>query len=351
MCIAVYKKEGIELFDYTLRTCWDANSDGAGFMYAENDKLHIQKGFFTFEDFMEAYEPHKQKQVVLHFRIRTHGDIDFTNCHPYTVDNQLAFVHNGTIRKAAERDKSKSDTWHFNEDMVKPLRTKYKNFYRDEIIQELMHEYIGWSKLIFLDNKGNHAIVNENAGVWDSDCWFSNTSFRRYIPQVKEKVQAHQPLDFAQNWLTTNDDYLVGNIKDKTESDGSIIHSGTVCWLNKDTISMKYGTYVVVKYVYADNTVGIYSTMDPKKEARVHISALVKTSIEKTDMIFKRDQLLPDDIAMFDDNWNHFRVGDDVIVQEIRKEHAVVVDGISTKEYIVPLNKLVRLDNVLLEDL
>ena len=166
MCIAIYKNQGVELYEDTLKNCWESNSDGAGFMYADKGKLHIEKGFFTFQDFMEAYDEHKYKQAVLHFRIRTHGNIDYDNCHPYSVDDNLAFVHNGTI-SIDETDKSKSDTWHFNEEILKPIRKRYKAFFKDGVYDQLLDKFIGWSKLIFLNSKGEFKIINEKAGEWN----------------------------------------------------------------------------------------------------------------------------------------------------------------------------------------
>ena len=65
MCIAILKQGDVELYESTLQNCWNANDDGAGFMYAEKGKLHIQKGFFTFEEFMEAYKPHAKNNRVI----------------------------------------------------------------------------------------------------------------------------------------------------------------------------------------------------------------------------------------------------------------------------------------------
>ena len=42
MCIAIYKPEGKIIPYNTLKECYDANPDGAGFMYAEDKVLHIQ---------------------------------------------------------------------------------------------------------------------------------------------------------------------------------------------------------------------------------------------------------------------------------------------------------------------
>ena len=42
MCVAVLKPKDIKISDETLQKCWNANKDGGGFMYANNDKLIIR---------------------------------------------------------------------------------------------------------------------------------------------------------------------------------------------------------------------------------------------------------------------------------------------------------------------
>ena len=183
MCIAIYKPEGKVLSQATLKECYDSNPDGAGFMYAEDKKLHIQKGFFSYDSFYKAYKHHENKQAVLHFRIKTHGKIDTTNCHPFAVNNSLAFVHNGVI--SGFGDVNHSDTIGFNHGVLQPLVNKWGNLalFQDPII-DLIEGRIGYSKLIFLDRHGNHKIMNEGKGVWDDDVWYSNTSYKPYVAPV-----------------------------------------------------------------------------------------------------------------------------------------------------------------------
>ena len=57
----------------------------------------VKKGYFTFKEFYKEYKPHGDKQVLIHFRIKTHGPIDKNNCHPFLVNNSLGFIHNGII--------------------------------------------------------------------------------------------------------------------------------------------------------------------------------------------------------------------------------------------------------------
>ena len=196
MCIIIWKPEKIELFNETIETCFTNNPDGAGFTYVENNELHTERGFFTVESFKEAYEPHKLKSALLHFRIRTHGDYAETNCHPFEVTPELVFAHNGTIAKMPH-DKEKSDTALFNELVVKNLVRVYgKELLYDSLFTPMLESYIGWSKLVFLDNNGQVSIVGEKSGNWASGCWFSNTSWQ----QVYKKYDTSTYSQYGQVW-------------------------------------------------------------------------------------------------------------------------------------------------------
>ena len=183
MCIAIYKPEGKVLSQETLNECYDSNPDGAGFMYAQDKKLHIEKGFFSYDSFYKAFKQHEHKQIVLHFRIKTHGKIDTTNCHPFAVNNAIGFVHNGII--SGFGDSNHSDTIGFNNAILQPLVHKWGNLalFQDPIIN-LIEGRIGYSKLVFLDRHGNHKIMNEDKGVWDDGVWYSNNSYKPYVAPV-----------------------------------------------------------------------------------------------------------------------------------------------------------------------
>jgi len=180
MCIAIYKPQDKILSQATLKECYDSNPDGAGFMYAQNKKLHIEKGFFSYDSFYKAYKEHEHKQTVIHFRIKTHGKIDTTNCHPFAVNNAIGFVHNGIINGFG--DTNHSDTIGFNNAILQPLVHKWGNLalFQDPIIN-LIEGRIGYSKLVFLDRHGNHKIMNEGKGVWDDGVWYSNNSYKPYV--------------------------------------------------------------------------------------------------------------------------------------------------------------------------
>lgn len=183
MCIAIYKPEGKIIDKATLIECYNSNPDGAGFMYSQNKKLHIEKGFFSFDSFYNAFKAHESKQAVIHFRIKTHGKIDTANCHPFSVNNSIGFVHNGVISGYGDADFS--DTVRFNEAILRPLVNKWGNLalFQDPVI-ELIESRIGYSKLVFLDRHGNHKIMNESKGQWDDGVWYSNNSYKPYVAPV-----------------------------------------------------------------------------------------------------------------------------------------------------------------------
>jgi len=192
MCIAILNPNNVILEKETLKNCWENNGDGAGLLWVENGNLKTYKAMVSFDKLFNKYlEIRKSKytkdsQVVIHFRISTHGKVNRTNCHPFIVSNELGFVHNGIISKV-ERNAEFSDTYMFNQLFLKALP---KDFYTKQVYHDLIESYIGSSKLLFLDKNNDAYIINESMGVWDLGCWFSNTTYKfsRYVDMGGTKV-------------------------------------------------------------------------------------------------------------------------------------------------------------------
>jgi len=195
MCIAIAKSASKEISKETMSTCWQHNPDGAGFMYNANGRLKIKKGFFTFKEFWQSYSAsvhNKGIKAAIHFRIKTHGEINHENCHPFRVNEHMGFIHNGIISSiSTKEDKSKSDTWHFNEQLLKPMVHKYADILETDSIQMLIGDYIGHSKLVFLDDKDDMWIINSHLGEIDDGIWYSNNSYkeRKPVQQYKSKYK------------------------------------------------------------------------------------------------------------------------------------------------------------------
>lgn len=185
MCIIVAKPANEVVKESTFAECFRRNSDGAGFMYSTGNKLIVEKGFFKFDDFMEAYTKNEDKNVVAHFRIKTHGDVMKENCHPFLISPKLGFAHNGVIQKVTQySSKEQSDTFVFNQKYLQPFISKYgKRMIGDEAFQGMVEAYIGNSKLAFLDSQGRITIYNKSFGESVGNVWFSNTSFKPVVVQ------------------------------------------------------------------------------------------------------------------------------------------------------------------------
>lgn len=185
MCIAIYKPEGVIIEESTLRMCFANNDDGAGFAVIEKEEdgsgvdcINTYKGMFSIESFLKNFDPYKNKQALIHFRVATHKVVNGTNCHPWRVNDQLAFIHNGTIN-GITKDESLSDTGNFGKEILAPLANTCSDFWKTAQFKWLIETAIGTgNKLVLMDVKGDFAIFNEKLGEWSGGAWFSNTTHR-----------------------------------------------------------------------------------------------------------------------------------------------------------------------------
>jgi hypothetical protein len=182
MCIAIYKPAGIILTKELLQTCFTANKDGAGFAYINESYTGVRKIFIkkslNFDTFYAQYERatkiNPDSPFLIHFRIKTHGPIDKDNCHPFMVDKETVFIHNGIISGVGV-DPKKSDTRLFNEKVLQKLPIGWNH---NEAIRTLVEDFISHSKLVTMNIEGDIQIFNENKGQWEGGCWFSNSSYK-----------------------------------------------------------------------------------------------------------------------------------------------------------------------------
>lgn len=196
MCIAILNSPNVTFPKSLIKNCWDNNRDGGGMIWSDEsiNQLHIFKEVRSFEVFYNKYveirKDFPKSNVVLHFRISTSGGVNETNCHPFQVNKELAFVHNGVISELNGIDAKKSDTNLFNETYLRKLPSDF--LYNDAIIM-LIKKFIGSSKLIFLNAYNEYTIVNEQLGKRDEEydgCWFSNSTYKKvnYVDYGGTKV-------------------------------------------------------------------------------------------------------------------------------------------------------------------
>jgi hypothetical protein len=253
MCIAIFKPESQVISKETLAQCFKANSDGAGFMYVEKGIIKIKKGYFNFDAFYEAYLPHENKQCVIHFRIKTHGEINEENCHPFKVDNTTAFIHNGVISNYGNTDYS--DTYMFNEEYLKPLVAEYGiKILQSPQIKKSIESLIGFSKLVFLFNNNESVIYNESKGVWDAGVWYSNTSYKIYVPPPTTYIPRESNVHYIANNNKPLREYNPTNPYASTRyylprEYGEDIHVSDICKVSVSNSRLFRGQIVEVIYI------------------------------------------------------------------------------------------------------
>jgi hypothetical protein len=195
MCIAILCPKGTEITAQQFRNSWDNNYNGAGLMYNDdNNKLHVVKEMEDCDKLYKKYvslvKKHPNATFVLHFRISNRGVINRANCHPFKVNSELGFVHNGTIL-SVDKDDKMSDTNIFNRSILRKLPHVDVNFLSNGAVQSILGDFIGRSKIVFLDNAGDYAILNEEDGYWEEGIWYSNDSHDKvsdYVDMGGERV-------------------------------------------------------------------------------------------------------------------------------------------------------------------
>ena len=246
MCIIVAKNKGVELpTKKTLQQCFERNKDGAGIMYVKDNKVIIEKGLMTFQEFYQKLRSIKKmfggnltnKAIVFHFRIGTHGENDKATTHPFPISNNfndlratyfetdIAMAHNGII-SAYNYDSILSDTQTFIRDYVSVFKDLKKNFYKNNKVMEIISNEanISSNKLCFLDNKENiywygnkvvdNGVIYSNETYkpytyksyrnysynYDYDYWYGYSSYSNsYYSKSKNKVKSYTLDDFIKN--------------------------------------------------------------------------------------------------------------------------------------------------------
>lgn len=195
MCIIIYKPEGKQFPSKdTLRTCFENNPDGAGFMLPYKDSVRIYKGFMSFESFYTCLEDVRDyagdnTPYVLHFRITTQAGVRADCTHPYPIARDMdvlrllrcrcniGVAHNGIINLTSTWGKkvTYNDTMQYITDYL-ALLIKDRRYYKDADTLQLI-ERTCKSKLAIMDGSGKTTLIGEfitdELGVF-----YSNSSYK-----------------------------------------------------------------------------------------------------------------------------------------------------------------------------
>jgi hypothetical protein len=178
MCLLVQQPASTSFTDDFLADVYAKNKDGLGVMYAEDGKVHVFKCLPTSaQEFIDFYRKHADgKDCVWHARMQTHGDIDFDNCHPYKVTDDIWLAHNGILSMGNDSDTKRSDTWHFINFVLRPALIADPKLIHDASFQAYMGSMIGsGNKFGIVTGNGDVVLINRKSGVEFVGAWLSNT--------------------------------------------------------------------------------------------------------------------------------------------------------------------------------
>lgn len=194
MCIIAYKPNNTKMPDYDiLKTMFERNPDGSGFMLIKQNKVHIEKGFMDFKSFYKALKRYKNewynKPFVLHFRISTQAGVNKECCHPFPLtdnmavlkklhyDSNIGIAHNGIICLTSNYSKNvtHSDTMEFITDYLS-LIIQTKDYYKHKPTLKLI-EKLADSKLAILDSTGHCELIGNF--IKDNGIYYSNDTYKK----------------------------------------------------------------------------------------------------------------------------------------------------------------------------
>lgn len=237
MCIICVKPSGIAMpSSEVIKTCWQSNPDGAGIAYSRLslDNVVINKGFMKLKSLnkaLDALDFTIDDQVILHFRIGTHGLIDAGNCHPFPLSKSIdelrsiqwqgntAIAHNGIFGSMTAHE-TLSDTQKFIRRIM--CNDAIINNIDNDAVQELISGYCGTSSKLAILRPGKINLIGNFIKDNTSGLYFSNSGYKPFTPLYYKgnDVYTYSP----------NKDYfpLNDNLKDD------------VCLLCEKTSSVRY---------------------------------------------------------------------------------------------------------------
>lgn len=197
MCIIVAKPAGAKMpGKKIISNCFSNNPDGAGIMLCANGKVRGYKGLMTYESVINQLAKLEKKygkldnfNVVMHFRIGTHGANIAANTHPFPVTGtykamrklewiaDLGMAHNGIISDVSSHKDIKkenvSDTMVFIRRVVNPIARATNIMKSPEILEAL--RLAAGSKLCFIDKDGNMEALGDF--VFEDGVYYSNSTY------------------------------------------------------------------------------------------------------------------------------------------------------------------------------
>lgn len=204
MCLIIETKREITIPKFVMEDMFQRNNDGFGFMYVRNGHSYGEKFHSSDLDLLySAYLRLQEYNPFIHLRMKTHGDINEEMSHPYDCGYGVWLMHNGVMGECQGDDKTKSDTWYFANEYLRPIfanSVDVSELIRTEGFQRLITRFIGSNnRIVLTDRLGS---VKFNPSSWhtidnpDTECVgmkVSNTYAWDLWKQKKKHEVIHYP--------------------------------------------------------------------------------------------------------------------------------------------------------------
>jgi len=207
MCVILTKPAGAKMpADNLLEQMWTSNPDGAGFAYALNNKVYVEKGFMKLKDLTNALAGLEKRlkananrtiddvSLLVHFRITTHGGTSPQLTHPFPISRDTNYLlstdyqadvviaHNGIISTVTATAQN-SDTTQYIRDILVPMKQSNRRFMENKHMLEIIENTINSSRFTFLDKQGEfHFVGDWQADIDSPGCLYSNLHHKYYTP-------------------------------------------------------------------------------------------------------------------------------------------------------------------------
>lgn len=230
MCILIHHPANACFTSNQLEDFYSKNSDGFGAIVKKSTgTVEIIKSVGNLAEIEDLYYDQVAcHEAIIHFRMKTHGEIDIANCHPYEVVPGIWLAHNGILSTGNAADPKMSDTWHYIQNYLKPMLSAHPELMTNEGFIKLVGAHIGTNnKFGLMNDKGEVSIINRASGYdfWDMadkslTVWYSNTY--AFSPYQHGFLEAPKSYTTHGNYYGSSPTWQMWNQMDKEERQGTL---------------------------------------------------------------------------------------------------------------------------------
>lgn len=197
MCVICCSSKNVrQPEEKTLKTMFETNPHGAGYMYAKDGVVVIKKGFLTYSEFIHNVRQEKftaLDSVVYHFRISTQAGKTAEMCQPFPLTKDITktklldvtcpigIAHNGIISITTDaRERVYSDTAIYIADVLSLLIRSTKDMTRSEVAKAIEITTEHHNRFALMNGDGK-IITLGDGWINDGGLLYSNGSYARNI--------------------------------------------------------------------------------------------------------------------------------------------------------------------------